>query len=216
MNDTVKKTLDALKKNRFDTYYAENSEEARRIALSLIPEGASIAVGGSATLTQLGLLNDFRSGRYSFIDRYSFNDEAERAQKLRDGLEADFFFMSTNAVTEDGVLYNVDGRGNRVAALDHGPLNVIVIAGRNKIVSSLAEAVLRVKTVAAPLNAKRLGYSTYCAAKGRCVSVDQGCAECMTAGCASPERICSKYSVQSMQFVPSRIKVILVDEELGY
>ena len=216
MNEALANALVALQKNRFDVFYAENKEEARAIALELIPEGASAAVGGSATLDELGLLADLRSGKYRFIDRYQFASQEEREEKLRQGLTADVFLMSSNAVTEDGCLYNVDGRGNRIAALGHGPKTVIVIAGRNKIVPTLADAILRVKTVAAPLNAQRLGYRTYCAEKGHCLSVDQGCAECMTAGCASRSRICAKFSVEAMQFVPGRIKVILVDEDLGF
>ena len=216
MNEALANALVALKKNRFDVFYAESKEEAREIVLDLIPEGASAAVGGSATLEQLGLLEDLRSGRYRFIDRYAFASQEEREEKLRLGLTADVFLMSSNAVTEDGLLYNVDGRGNRIAALGHGPKTVIVIAGRNKIVPTLTDAVLRVKTVAAPQNAVRLGYRTYCAEKGHCLSVDQGCAENMTAGCMSRTRICAKFSVEGMQFVPGRIKVILVDDELGF
>ncbi len=216
MTESIANTLAALNRNRFTAYYAENKEEARRIALDLIPEGASVAVGGSATLEQLDLLDDLRSGKYRFIDRYSFSTEDEKSEKLRHGLSADVFLMSSNAITEDGILYNVDGRGNRIAALGHGPLSVVVIAGRNKIVPTLKDAILRVKTVAAPLNAKRLSTGTYCEFKGHCLSVDQGCADNMTAGCASKTRICSKYSVEGMQFIPGRIKVIIVDEVLGF
>ena len=216
MNESTANALVALKKNRFDVYFAENKEEARDLVLQLIPEGASVAVGGSATLEQMDMLTELRSGRYRFIDRYDFSSPAEREAKLCEGLTAEVFLMSSNAVTEDGLLYNVDGRGNRVAALQHGPKTVIIIAGRNKIVKDLPEAILRVKTIAAPLNTKRLGYRTYCQEKGHCLSVDQGCAEQMTAGCASRGRICSKYSVEGMQFIPNRIKVILVDEDLGF
>ena len=216
MNEAIANALVALKRNRFDVFFAENKEEAREIALELIPEGASVAVGGSATLNELDLLTELRSGRYRFIDRYDFATPAEREEKLCLGLTADVFLMSSNAVTEDGLLYNVDARGNRVAALQHGPRSVVVIAGRNKIVPTLTDAILRVKTVAAPQNTVRLGYRTYCAEKGHCLSIDQGCGENMTAGCASRGRICSKYSVEGMQFIPGRIKVILVDDELGF
>ena len=216
MNEAIANAAVALKKNRFSVFLAENKEEARAIALDLIPEGASVAVGGSATLEELDLLTDLRNGKYRFIDRYDFASQAEREEKLRNGLTADVFVMSSNAVTEDGLLYNVDGRGNRIAALQHGPKSVIVIAGCNKIVPTLRDAILRVKTVAAPRNAVRLGCRTYCAEKGHCLSVDQGCGESMTAGCLSRQRICSKYSVEAMQFIPDRIKVILVDAELGF
>ena len=216
MDQSLANALVALKNNRFDVFYAENAEEAREIVFELIPEGASVAVGGSVTLDQLDLLTAFRSGKYRFIDRYAASTSEEQKQKRREGLTADVFVMSSNAVTEDGLLYNVDAQGSRVAALQYGPDTVIVIAGRNKIVPDLKEAVLRVKTVAAPLNARRLGYRTYCREKGCCLSVDQGCGENMTAGCASRQRICAKYSVEGMQFARGRIKVILVDEELGY
>jgi len=216
VNEALTNALVALNRNRFKTYYAETKEEALALALELIPEGARAAVGGSVTLGEIGLLDELRSGKYDFIDRDVFSNQAERAAKIRESLQADVFFMSSNAVTEDGLLYNVDGSGGRVAALQYGPKSVIVIAGRNKIVPALQDAVLRVKTVAAPLNTKRLGCRTYCAEKGRCLSVDQGCGEQMTAGCASRTRICSKYSVEGMQYIPGRIKVILVDEDLGF
>ena len=216
MNEALANALVALNKNRFKTYYAETKEEALALALELIPEGARIAAGGSVTLGEIGLLDELRSGKYGFIDRNVFSSPAERTAKIREGLQADVFFMSSNAVTEDGLLYNVDGSGGRVAALQHGPKSVVVIAGRNKLVPTLQDAVLRVKTIAAPLNTQRLAYRTYCAEKGHCLSVDQGCAEQMTAGCASRQRICSKFSVQAMQFIPGRIKVILVDDELGF
>ncbi len=216
MNEALANALVALKKNNFAVYFAENKDEAREIALELIPEGATVAVGGSVTLDQLDLLSEFRSGKYHFIDRYSFSSPEERMEKMRLGLTADVFLMSSNAVTEDGCLYNVDAVGNRVAALEYGPKSVIVIVGRNKIVPTLQDAVLRVKTVAAPKNTVRLGYRTYCAEKGHCLSVEQGCGDCMTAGCASRQRICRKYTVSGLQSVSDRIKVILVDEELGY
>ena len=124
---------------------------------------------------------------------------------------ADYYVCSSNAVTETGELYNVDGKGNRVACLCYGPTNVIVIVGRNKIVHSLDDAVRRVKTIAAPANVRRVGVDTYCQSKGICNGIDG----CMTDGCRG-ERICSSFVVSGFQRVRGRINVILVNEELGY
>jgi len=122
--------------------------------------------------------------------------------------------MGCNAVTADGVLYNVDGYANRVSALAFGPSRVIIIAGTNKIVKDLDEAVYRVKTVAAPLNAKRLGCDTYCAKTGRCVSLLKEHPQ-MSDGCDSEKRICCTYTVAARQRIKDRITVIIVNEELG-
>lgn len=215
MDEHMTNAIVALKENRCDVFYAEDKAEAREIVLGIIEEGASIAVGGSETLNQLDLLTAFRSGKYNFIDRYAGSPE-EQNEARRQGLLADYFVMSSNAITEKGELYNVDGAGNRIAALNYGPKYVIIVAGKNKIVPTLEDAVLRVKEIAAPLNAKRLNCETYCTVKGHCVSIDEGKGGDMLAGCSSPKRICLKTNIQHFQRFPGRVKVVLVNEDLGY
>jgi hypothetical protein len=176
--------------------------------------GETVAVGGSVTLEETGVLQLLRSGDYRFLDRYAPDlTSEERNDVLRQGLLADTFLCSSNAVTRNGELYNVDGRANRVAAMAFGPDKVIVVVGSNKIVDDIPSAVRRVKTVAAPLNTKRLGCKTYCAVNGVCKAVDS---DTYTDGCSSPERICSHFFIAGKQRVVGRICVILVDEPLGY
>ena len=216
MTDTIKRTIENIRKNNMECFFAENKQEAREIALSLISKGDSIGVGGSVTLNELDLLADFRNGDYRFLDRYGDKTPEEVAQIFHDSFSADAYFTSSNAVTENGELYNVDGNGNRVAAMIYGPKNVIVIVGKNKIVKDLNEAVLRVKSVAAPLNCKRLNKQTPCAKTGKCISFSEGNAEIASAGCKTSERICCEYVITAMQRVSNRIKVIIVNEDLGY
>ena len=211
----IVKTLDALRKNKMDAYFVNTKEEAKALALSLIPEGATCASGGSVTLDETGILSELKSDEYAYIDRNipTLSPE-ERVDAMKRALTADYYFMSANAITENGELYNVDGNSNRVAALLYGTGTVIVVAGKNKIVKDLEEAVLRVKTVTAPKNAARLNCATPCAKTGRCISLERG--GDMADGCSSPARICCNFVVSAQQRHPSRIKVILVDEELGY
>lgn len=220
MKKRIETVMTNLEKNGMKPYYADTREEALALLASLLPDGASIGVGGSVTLNEIGALPLFRSGKYRFLDRYAPDlTPADTAEIFRQSLTADVFVMSTNAVTEDGCLYNVDGRANRTAALLHGPKSVVVVAGYNKIVSDLDEAVLRVKTVAAPKNCVRLHCKTPCAVSGHCVSLDReknGEKISMCSGCASPDRICAEYAVTALQKQRDRVKVILVGEELGY
>ena len=216
MTDTLKRTIENIRKNNMECFYAENKLKAREIALSLISKGDTIGVGGSVTLNELDLLTDFRNSDYRFLDRYATNTPEEVAQVFRDSFSADAYFTSSNAVTENGELYNVDGNGNRVAALIHGPKRIIVIVGKNKIVKDLNEAVLRVKSIAAPLNCKRLNRTTPCGITGKCISFKDGNAEIASAGCNSSQRICRHYVTTAMQGNPDRIKVIIVNEDLGY
>lgn len=211
----IEKTIEALRAHNMDVYLAKDKGEAKKIALSLIPEGATCASGGSVTLDETGIIEELKSGKYVYIDRYipTLTPE-ERVAAMKRALTADYYFMSANAITENGELYNVDGNSNRVAALLYGTGSVIVVAGKNKIVKDLEAAILRVKTVAAPKNAARLNCATPCAKTGHCISLDRG--GDMADGCSSPARICCNFVVSAQQRHPSRIKVILVDEELGY
>ena len=215
MKERIEKTMEALRKNNMDAYYAETGAQARALALSLIPAGAVCASGGSVTLSETGIIDALKSGDYRYIDRSAarLTPEEREAAMIR-AMTADFYLSSANAVTEEGSLYNVDGNSNRVSALLYGPKNVIIVAGVNKLVKNLDEAIRRVKTVSAPENCKRLGCDTYCFRTGECVSLrsDGG----MTDGCVSDARICCNYVVMARQRHKSRIKVILVGETLGY
>lgn len=216
MNEQINNTLEALRRNNMEAYYVDTKEEAREKALSFINKQDTVAVGGSVTLNQLGMLDILRNGNYVFLDRYSVSDPAQIQRIFHESLSADVFLCSSNAITENGELYNVDGTCNRISAITYGPKSVVIIAGVNKLVKDLDEAVMRVKAVAAPLNCKRLNKNTYCAAKGKCASIDAGKGAQMTAGCSSPQRICRSYSVCGPQSVKDRIKIILVGENLGY
>lgn len=211
---SIEKTLENLKSNNMEPYFVESGAEAVDLAFSMIEKGSTVGVGGSVTLNKLGVLDILRNGEYNFLDRYVTTDKAEIDGIFHKSLLADVYLTSSNAITENGELYNVDGTNNRIAALLFGPKSVIVIAGINKIVADLDEAQKRVKTVAAPLNCKRLNKKTYCAEKGICAALDG--AGCMADGCSSPDRICRNYVVSGPQVQKGRIKVILVNEELGY
>ncbi len=216
MTDIIKKTMDALNKNRMESFYAETKEEAKEIALSLIDKGQTVSVGGSVTLNQLDMLTTLRNGDYVFFDRYGDKTPEEIQEVFHKSLSADAYFLSANAVTENGELYNVDGTGNRVAALIYGPKKVIVIIGKNKIVKDMNEAVLRVKSVAAPLNCRRLNKKTPCSTTGKCIAFTDGGALNPAAGCRSEDRVCRSYVTLGEQVNPDRIKVIIVNEDLGY
>ena len=201
----MKRCAEALEKNNFKVYIAKNGKEAVGIVEGLLKVGDTIGLGGSATLNELGIVELCRDKKYNLFDRYAVGlTPAETNENLRQSLLANVFITSTNAVTENGELYNVDGRANRVAAMLFGPESVVVIAGYNKIVKDLAEADLRVRTIAAPMNCVRLKRETPCTKIGTC------------ADCRSEGRICADRVVMARQMVKDRVKVILVKEELGY
>lgn len=217
MTAKVENTIKNLTANGMEVYFAEDKTAALQKAEELLPKGSSVAVGGSETLNQVDVLSLLRNGNYNFFDRYKQGLTPEEIAKVfRDSFYADYYFSSSNAITENGELYNVDGNCNRISAIAFGPKNVIIIAGVNKIVPNLSAAVLRVKTVAAPKNCQRLGINTYCSKTGYCLSVDRGEGEIMGAGCGTDARICCNTLVSAKQRTKGRIKVILVNENLGY
>jgi len=199
----IETTIKNLEKNNMNAFFVETRKDAVAKALELIPEGASVGFGGSETLEQIGIFQEIEKRNFKFIDRRNAKTREENIQMRKQTLLADVFLTSSNAVTRDGKLVNVDGTGNRVAAMIFGPEKVIVIVGKNKIVENEDDAIKRIKTIAAPTNAKRLGRKTPCVATGRCMD------------CNSPERICCTTVVQGWQTKP-RINVIIVNEELGY
>ena len=212
MDKKIEKVIENLKRNNMAAYFVESSAEAVALVESLLREGETISCGGSVTLAESGVFALIQSGKYNFLDRSRANGPEEIGEIYRKTFSADTFLTSSNALTESGELVNVDGNSNRVNAITFGPKSVIVVVGVNKIVKDVAEGFKRVKTVAAPKNTVRLGCKTPCATLGHCIKADAPIPE----GCASPDRICVNYVVSARQRIKDRIKVIIVNEELGY
>lgn len=198
----MERTAEALRDNNMYCECVDSAEEALEVIESLINEGDTVTVGGSMTLFETGVIDMLRNGKYNFLDRYAQDADVQGIYEA--AFTSDVYFMSSNAITENGELYNVDGNGNRVAALTWGPKSVIVVAGYNKIVKDIESAKVRVQEIAAPANAARLNCETPCTKVGHCMN------------CASPRRICATTVISGRQRVQNRIKVILIGEELGY
>lgn len=201
----IERTIANLERNNMHGYFVPNAAAALETVKGLLKEGDTVAVGSSMTLFEVGVIDLLRQGNYHFIDRHrpGLTKEQLREDSLKT-FSADVFFTSSNAITEEGELYNVDGKGTRVAPMLYGPEKVIVVAGVNKIVRDLPEAIERNKEWAAPTNARRLNRKTPCVEMGVCID------------CKSPERICNEYTLIRRQIDGERIHVILVDEALGY
>lgn len=210
---SIVSVMENLVKNRMQAHFVSTKEEVPALVESLIKPGDIVAVGGSVSLHESGVIERLRSGRYRFLDRSAPGlTPAEKQEVQKQTFGADVFLCSTNAVTLRGELYNVDGFGNRIAAMCYGPASVILVVGCNKIVADLPAAIRRVKEISAPRNAQRLGRHTFCAAKGCCLERD---GRYCTDGCGTEDRICSSYMILGRQLVKDRIKVLLVGEPLG-
>jgi len=200
----VQEVMRSLKKNQMEALYAPNRQEAVKEILALITEGSTVGYGGSLTLEELGIKEVLQKGNYKYIDRGRPGISPEEMFALRrESLLADVFLCSTNALTRDGKLVNIDGIGNRLAALTFGPKKVIVVVGINKIVENLERAFERIRNHVAPLHARRRGWKVPCAETGTCVD------------CRSPDRICSIISVVEFQREKGRLSIVLVGEPLG-
>ena len=193
-----------MAKRQMEGYYAKDKKEALELLISMIPNGSSIGYGGSASLSEADVLQTLDSPKYRLIKREEAKTAEDTERVFREILFADFFLMSSNAITVDGELVNVDGRGNRIAFLTYGPKNVILLCGMNKITADVDTAIKRIKALAAPMNAVRLNRSTPCATTGVC------------GDCQSPDCICANTIITRRSHVKNRIKVILVGEELGF
>ncbi|MDQ0151273.1 lactate utilization protein [Eubacterium multiforme] len=201
----INRTIESLKKNNMNGYYAKNREELIKLIETIVKTGSKVSCGGSMTLFETGIIDHLRCERYEFLDRYKEGLTKEEVVDIyKKAFFADAYFVSSNAVTEKGELYNVDGNGNRVAAMLYGPDKVIVICGVNKIVKDVHEAIKRNRECAAPINAKRLSRKTPCTKVGYCMD------------CNSPERICNEYTLIKRQNNPERIHVIFLNENIGY
>lgn len=216
MDKKIENVIKNLERNNMKPYYCETSAEAFEIVKSLLPKGCTVSHGGTVTLAQTGISELLSSGDYNYLDRSKCNTQEETELLYRQCFSADLYVTSSNAITEKGELYNVDGNSNRIACIAYGPKSVVVIAGVNKIVADIDEAVARVKKVCAPLNTDRLNIDTYCRLKGHCVSLDTEDEPLMCDGCNTDSRICCNYLVSARQRHKDRIKVIIVNENLGY
>ncbi len=202
MKRKIDKVVKALEENNIKAYRISSREEMFEVLETLVPEGATVGYGGSETLTNTGVIDWLRWKKtIELYDRARVDDPDEC---MRKSLTSDVFFSSTNAITEDGWLYNVDGRGNRVAAMIYGPKSVVIVAGWNKIVADLEAAKTRVRKLAAPANCMRLDRQTPCVKTTSC------------ADCKSPDRICRSYVAMGPQGEKNRIKVLILEENLGY
>ena len=197
----VAKVMKGLGSRNMTGYYAATKEEALQKALELIPEGSSVTMGGCMSAHEIGLTAALKSGNYDFIDRDAFEDK--RAAMLA-AYDADWFLTSANAMTEDGVIVNIDGNANRVSAIAQGPKHVLFIVGMNKITPDTDTAMKRARNVAAPINAQRFGLSTPCAKTGSCMN------------CKSPDTICCQFLITRYSKHKGRISVILVNDTLGF
>ncbi|MBQ7677424.1 MAG: lactate utilization protein [Lachnospiraceae bacterium] len=197
----AEKVIKGLASRNMTGYYAATKEDALKQALALIPEGSSIAMGGAMSVHEIGLVDAVKNEKYNFIDRDATEDK--RAAMLA-AYDADFFLASANAITEDGVIINIDGNANRVSAIAQGPKKVIFIVGMNKVCDDVDGAMKRARNVAAPINAQRFGLSTPCAKTGSCFN------------CKSPDTICCQFLITRFSRHEGRIHVILVNDALGY
>lgn len=201
-NDLLaQKIIKGLESRNMSGYYTASREEALKTALSLIPEGSSVTMGGAMSAHEIGLVDALKNGNYRFIDRDKAEDK--RAAMLA-AYDADVFLSSVNAMTDDGILVNIDGNANRVSAICQGPKKVIFIVGMNKVCSDPDSAMKRARNIAAPVNAQRFGLSTPCVKTGKCMD------------CKSPDTICCQFLVTRFSRHPGRIHVILVNDNLGF
>lgn len=194
--------LNNLKKRGFEAYFCASKEEAANKALSLLSEGDTVTWGGTMTLFELGIDKQLKQGNYTVIDRADFSPK-ERSEVYRKAFFADAFFTGANAISQSGEIVNVDGTANRVAAICYGPEKVIMLVGKNKITENLDLAIKRAREVAAPKNAQRFEISTPCKKTQKC------------ADCTSPDCICAQILITRFCKPAGRIKVIIIDEDLG-
>ena len=193
--------IKGLESRNMTGYYAKSKEEALKMALDLIPEGSRVAKGGSMSVVEIGLEDAVKNGNFEYCDRAAMKDKRE-AELF--AYSADVYLGSVNAITEDGVLVNIDGNSNRVSAYAYGPEKLVLIVGLNKVASDADAAMKRARNEAATINAQRFGLSTPCSKTGRCMD------------CKSPDTICCQFLITRYSRHKNRIHVILVNENLGF
>ena len=209
MNENISKrnellasqVIKGLESRNMSGYYASDKDEALQIALNLIEKGSTVTMGGAMSAHEIGLVDALKKGDYNFIDR---DQEKDKRAAMLAAYDADFFLSSANAMTEDGVIVNIDGNANRVSAIAQGPKKVLFIVGMNKICSDTDGAMKRARNVAAPINAQRFGLETPCSKTGACLN------------CKSPDTICCQFLITRYSRHEDRIHVILVNDTLGF
>ena len=197
----AQKVIKGLESRNMAGYYAPDRKAALELALSLIPEGSLVTMGGGVSVQEIGLVDALKAGNYRFLDR---NEAADKRAAMLAAYDADVFLASANAITEDGVLVNIDGNANRVSAMAFGPKKLVLIVGMNKVCSDVDGALKRARNVAATVNAQRFGLSTPCAKTGSCMN------------CKSPDTICCQFLITRFSRHAGRIHVILVNDNLGF
>ncbi len=200
----AQKVIKGLESRNMEGFFVESKEEALAKAMELITEGSSIGWGGSVSVDAIGLKHALEAGNYTTIDRSKATSPEEAEEIVRQCFHADYFLTSANAITEDGILVNIDGNSNRVAAICFGPKQVIFIVGMNKVVKTEADAMSRARNIAAPINVQRFMINTPCKTTGSC------------ADCKSRDTICCQFLTTRYSRHADRIKVILVNETLGF
>lgn len=201
-NDLLaEKVIKELDSRNMSGYYAKTKEEALEMALKLIPEGSKVTKGGSASVEEIGLTKALMEGNYNYCNRDAATDK--RTAELF-AYDADVFLGSVNAMTEDGILINIDGNSNRVSAYAYGPRKLVLIVGMNKITKDVDSALKRARNEAATINAQRFGLNTPCTKTGACMN------------CKSPDTICCQFLITRFSKHKDRIHVILVNDSLGF
>lgn len=196
----AQKVIKGLESRNMTGYYAADKEEALKKALELIPEGSTVTMGGAMSAVEIGLVDALVNGNYDFLDR----NQMEPREALLKGYDADVFLTSANAMTEDGVMVNIDGNANRVSYIANGPKKIVAIVGMNKVCDDVDGAMKRARNVAAPTNAQRFEIDTPCKKTGSC------------ANCKSPDTICCQFLITRYSRHAGRIHVILVNDSLGF
>lgn len=192
--------IKGLQSRNMSGYYAASKEDALKQALELIPEESTISMGGCMSAHEIGLINALENGNYNYLDR----SKMEPREGLLAAYDSDIFLSSANAITNDGIMVNIDGNSNRVSCIAQGPQKVIFIVGMNKVCADLDSAMKRARNVAAPINAQRFDIKTPCKETGKCFD------------CKSPDTVCCQFLITRYSKHVGRIHVILVNDDLGF
>lgn len=192
--------IKGLQSRNMSGYYAASKEDALKQALELIPEESTISMGGCMSAHEIGLINALENGNYNYLDR----SKMETREGLLAAYDSDIFLSSANAITNDGIMVNIDGNSNRVSCIAQGPQKVIFIVGMNKVCADLDSAMKRARNVAAPINAQRFDIKTPCKETGKCFD------------CKSPDTVCCQFLITRYSKHVGRIHVILVNDDLGF